>query len=52
MICEVMSQVNQRVMPIVPSYMLPDGRMRSKALHEMVPPLETGTEQSGSATLI
>ena len=51
-ICEVMSQVNQRVMPLVPSYMLPDGRMRSKALHEMVPPLDIGTEQSGSATLI
>ena len=51
-ICEVMSQVNQRVMPLVPSYMLPDGRMRSKALHEMVPPLDTGAASSGSATLI
>jgi acetolactate synthase-1/2/3 large subunit len=40
-ICEVMSQVDQRVMPMVPSYMLPDGRMRSKALDEMVPPLTT-----------
>jgi hypothetical protein len=39
-------------MPLVPSYMLPDGRMRSKALHEMVPPLDTGTGQSGSATRI
>jgi len=37
MICEVMSQVDQKVMPIVPSHLLPDGTMRSKALHEMVP---------------
>ena len=43
-ICEVISQVNQRVMPIVPSFMLPDGRMRSKALHEMAPERPTDLE--------
>lgn len=36
-ICEVMAQVDQRIQPAVPSYLLPDGSMRSKALHEMVP---------------
>jgi acetolactate synthase-1/2/3 large subunit len=36
-ICEVMGQTNQRILPSVPSYMLPDGTMKSKALHEMTP---------------
>ena len=38
-ICEVMAQVDQRILPVVPSSLLPDGSMRSKALHEMVPEL-------------
>ena len=41
-ICEVMAQVDQRILPVVPSSLLPDGSMRSKALHEMVPPLDNG----------
>ncbi len=36
-ICEVMCQTDQRVMPAVPSFKLPDGSMRSKALHEIAP---------------
>ena len=51
-ICEVMSQVNQRVMPIVPSFMLPDGRMRSKALHEMAPERPTDLEIQGTTPLV
>jgi acetolactate synthase-1/2/3 large subunit len=50
--CEVMSQVNQRVMPIVPSFMLPDGRMRSKALHEMAPERPTDLEEPGTTPLV
>ena len=37
LICEVMAQVDQRILPAVPSFMLADGTMRSKALHEMLP---------------
>jgi len=37
LLCEVMAQHTQRIMPAVPSYMLADGRMRSRALHEMAP---------------
>ncbi len=44
-VCEVMAQVDQRILPAVPSFLLPDGSMRSKALHEMAPPLATGFEQ-------
>jgi acetolactate synthase I/II/III large subunit len=51
-ICEVMAQVDQRILPVVPSSLLPDGSMRSKALHEMVPVLPTGTGEPGSAPLI
>ncbi len=40
-ICEVMNQYDQRVMPIVPSYQLADGSMRSKALDEMMPEVRT-----------
>lgn len=36
-LCEVMAQVDQRILPAVPSQLLPDGTMRSKALHEMSP---------------
>lgn len=49
-ICEVMSQIDQRVMPMVPSYMLPDGSMRSKALHEMVPDSVRSTEPTPASS--
>jgi acetolactate synthase-1/2/3 large subunit len=35
--CEVMAQYDQKIIPGVPSYLLEDGSMRSKALHEMAP---------------
>jgi hypothetical protein len=35
--CEIMAQYNQRILPGVPSYLLPDGSMKSRALHEMGP---------------
>jgi len=38
-LCEVMAQRDQRILPVVPSRLLPDGRMRSQALHEMAPDL-------------
>jgi acetolactate synthase-1/2/3 large subunit len=36
-ICEVMSVTNQKIMPVVPSKLHPDGRIKSLSLHEMVP---------------
>ena len=45
-LCEVMSQPDQRIWPVVPSYMLPDGRLRSKALHEMNPEIAGAFEQA------
>lgn len=36
-LCEIMAQRDQRILPAVPSYLLPDGRIRSKGLHEMAP---------------
>lgn len=36
-LCEVMSLPNQKISPVVPSKMLPDGSIKSMALHEMVP---------------
>jgi len=36
-LCEVMAQRDQRVLPGTPSQLLADGRMRSQALHEMAP---------------
>jgi acetolactate synthase-1/2/3 large subunit len=48
-VCEVMAQVDQRILPVVPSYLLPDGSMRSRALHEMAPALTTSPEQAGWA---
>jgi len=48
-ICEVMNQLDQRVMPIVPSYQSPDGSMRSKALHEMVPLIDTDLDRLRAA---
>lgn len=44
-ICEVMSRLDQRILPGVPSYLLPDGTMRSKALHEMAPDIGVTYEQ-------
>jgi acetolactate synthase-1/2/3 large subunit len=45
-LCEVMGQHNQSILPGVPSYMLPDGQMRSKALHEMKPDIGVSFEQA------
>ncbi len=36
-LCEVMAQHNQKILPGVPSYLLEDGSMRSRALHQMAP---------------
>jgi len=36
-LCEVLAQANQKISPVVPSKMLPDGSIKSMALHEMVP---------------
>jgi len=36
-LCEIMAQHNQKILPGVPSYLLPDGSMRSKSLEEMAP---------------
>jgi acetolactate synthase-1/2/3 large subunit len=36
-VCEVMAQLDQKILPVVPSALLPDGSMRSKSLEEMVP---------------
>lgn len=36
-ICEVMALPDQKIIPVVPSRMLPDGSMKSRALHEMTP---------------
>lgn len=43
-LCEVMAQVEQRLLPVVPSTLLPDGSMRSKALHEMAPAVSVSIE--------
>ncbi|MEO8371329.1 MAG: thiamine pyrophosphate-binding protein [Candidatus Solibacter sp.] len=51
-ICEVISQINQRVMPVVPSFVAPDGRMRSKALHEMDPGRPTDIQEPDSTPLV
>lgn len=39
-LCEIMAQIDQRILPAVPSKLLPDGTMRSNALHEMAPPID------------
>ena len=36
-LCEILAQANQKISPVVPSKMLPDGSIKSMALHEMVP---------------
>lgn len=41
-VVEIMARWDQRILPVVPSEMLADGSMRSKALHEMMP-----TDQMG-----
>jgi acetolactate synthase I/II/III large subunit len=38
-LCEVMGQIDQRILPVVASRLLPDGRMRSNSLEEMNPPV-------------
>jgi len=43
--CEVMAQYDQRILPVVPSYLAPDGSMKSEALHKMVPKLEQPVEE-------
>ncbi|HUZ46962.1 MAG TPA: thiamine pyrophosphate-binding protein [Terriglobia bacterium] len=48
-LCEVMAQKDQRIIPVVPSYMLPDGRLRSKALHEMIPDIGVSFEEIAEA---
>jgi hypothetical protein len=40
-----MAQYNQRILPGVPSYLLPDGSMRSKALEEMSPEIDRSFEE-------
>lgn len=44
-LCEIMAQYNQRILPGVPSYLLPDGSMRSKALEQMSPEIEHSFEE-------
>ena len=44
-LCEVMAQYNQRILPGVPSYLLPDGSMRSKALEQMSPEIGLSFEE-------
>jgi hypothetical protein len=40
-----MAQHNQRILPGVPSYLLPDGSMRSKALEQMSPEIDLSFEE-------
>jgi len=51
-VCEVMAQVDQRILPVAPSRLLPDGSMRSKALHEMLPDLPTSPWLPGAGLRI
>ena len=45
-LCEVMAQHNQKILPGVPSYLLEDGSMRSKALHQMAPDIGVTLEEA------
>ena len=45
-LCEVMAQHNQKILPGVPSYLLQDGSMKSKALHEMAPDIGVTFEEA------
>ena len=44
-LCEIMAQYNQRILPGVPSYLLPDGSMRSKSLEQMSPEIDRSFEE-------
>jgi acetolactate synthase-1/2/3 large subunit len=48
-LCEIMAQHNQKILPGVPSYLLEDGSMRSKALHEMAPDIGITYEEAWNA---
>ncbi len=48
-LCEVMGQISQRILPAVPSQLLPDGSMRSKALHEMAPEVAIELFEGGAS---
>jgi len=48
-LCEVMAQHNQKILPGVPSYLLEDGSMRSKALHQMAPEIGATYEEAFNA---
>lgn len=45
-LCEVMAQHDQRIMPGVPSQLMKDGSIRSKALHEMAPDIGVTLEKA------
>lgn len=45
LLCEIMAQVDQRILPVVPSQLMPDGNIKSKALHEMNPPIPHSFEE-------
>lgn len=51
LLCEIMAQKDQRIIPVVPSYMLADGRIRSKALHEMVPDIGISFQEIAEAVV-
>jgi acetolactate synthase I/II/III large subunit len=44
-LCEVMAQVDQKILPVVPSRLMPDGNIKSKALHEMVPEIPQSLDE-------
>ncbi len=44
-VCEVMGQIDQRILPVVASRLLPDGKMRSNSLEEMNPPIAASFEE-------
>jgi acetolactate synthase I/II/III large subunit len=48
-LCEVMAQYNQKILPGVPSYLLENGSMRSKALHQMAPDIGITFEEAYKA---
>ena len=54
-LCEVMAQHDQKILPVVPSRLLADGRMRSQALHQMVPECGSFTDiltESGAEAIL
>lgn len=44
-LCEIMAQIDQRILPVVPSLLTPDGNIKSKALQEMNPAIPESFEQ-------